>query len=140
MEEIYKGIKINLREEENTWECDIDKTARNRIKSTLPEARKRIDNFLDKEKEFNRYDVIAKEDFWGSFRKGTIVTVTSETEEIGSKYLWISYNGKRSKEPASKFCLNTEHNRVLLEEINFKLNAVISIQKEIEELKNKLTI
>lgn len=140
MEEIYRGVKITLQENDNTWLCDID-TNRNKIKSTLPEARKRIDNFLDKEKVFEKFDVILIENsiYGTTHKKGDVFIVTSEVMEYDSKYYWVNKDGKRSKELVSKFCRYTTNNRVLLQEIDSKLNTIDVLRKEIEIIKSKLT-
>lgn len=136
MEEIYKGIKIILREDTNDWECEIDPKSRNRVKDTLPAARKRVDDFLDKEKTFERFDVFFKHDSYYNNRLGEIATVTSESSEN----FWINFEGKRSLSMKSNFCKVTQQNLEIINKIKALKVMIERDKKEIESLNKLLTL
>lgn len=136
MEEIYKGVKITLREDTNDWECEIDPKSRNRVKDTLPAARKRIDDFLDKEKTFERFDVYYKNDNYYANRLGEIATVTSESGE----FFWINFEGKRSLSTKTNFCKNTPENLEIINKIKALKVQIERYKKEVDSLNKSLTL
>jgi len=132
----YMGFKISYSEEREVWSCEV--ASANYEKQTLKECKKRIDDFLKKEKSFERYP--AYNNPWGN---GLIqVDITSVCSD-DPKYYWaITKDGKNNRRKIRKdnlFQVNTENTNIV-NSINQIESNISKLQKEKKELFEKLVV
>jgi len=132
----YMGFEISYSEEREVWSCEV--TSAHYEKQTLKECKKMIDDFLKKEKSFERYPAYKK-----SWNDGLIqIDITSVCSDDPKYYWTITKDGKNNREKTRKdnlFQMNTENTNIINSINNIELD-ISKLGKEKKELFNKLVV
>ena len=135
----YMGFKISYSEEREVWSCKVASAILE--KQTLKECKKRIDDFLKKEKSFERYPVYCKSPYvWDG--ELIIVDVTSVCSDDPDYFWVVSKDGKNKRSKIRKnnlFQVNAENTNIV-NSINQIESNIFKLQKEKKELFNKLVV
>lgn len=134
----YKGIKVWYDDHFELWECELDRD-RNRMiqKKEIGELRKRIDEFVRKEKNFKRFEVIRLgTGFSSRSRRGEVLTVTSITDD--GEYWTTDSEGTRNKLFGSQIAMNIPENmgtiKMAIEEGTHHEAKLAEIEKMVDAL------
>lgn len=118
----YRGVEIVYLEDPNRWRFTAN--GRERSAESLVKAREAIDRALDdvkakKEKPWEPFDAIFNASTYNGSADYLKVKVTSVAEErsYSGPQVWISNNGKRSKEALSRLFKDCPENEALIAEM-----------------------
>jgi hypothetical protein len=132
----YMGFEISYREDREIWSCEV--ASAHYEKQTLKECKKKIDDFLKKEKSFERYPAYKK-----SWNAGLIqIDITSVCSDDPKYYWTITKDGKNNREKTRKdnlFQMNTENTNIVNSITQIELD-ISKLEKEKKELFNKLVV
>jgi hypothetical protein len=137
--ENYRDYEIVLLEEENKWRATIN--GRERTFDTLPKVRESIDRFEDEPKKVKKWEPFDayKRDGYGR-GEFVIVKVTSLAEkDYGSPQVWVSNDGKRSKEQAKYLYEASSANAAIVAEIQRLEGEISKLNSQKSEQAGKLT-
>jgi len=133
----YKGIKVWYNEGFEHWECELDRERRRTVqREKLADLRKRIDDFVKREKKFERFEAIRLGAGFGRSDRGEILIVTSVT--VDGEYWTINGKGDRSKKTASQIATNTPENMAIIQKAlndsERHRNEMALIEKQVDSL------
>jgi hypothetical protein len=138
---VYGGIEIEYLEDNNRWRFEL--RGRERTVDTLRLAKYAIDKPAPKDKSekpftpieayiYRQYDAV-------KFQRVTVTSVAETTRTSGEREVWISNNGKRSKEQASSLFLITATNDASIVSIYRLQNQIKALEAQILSLTRGLT-
>ena len=125
METEYLGYKIEYYEIDDEFRVNVDGIRK--TSKSIKELKKQIDNIINPKIKFKRVPCFFS-DLWSKFKPGFITSVAENN--YGASEVWtVDSKKQRSKRPVYNCFLDTDANRLKIEEYK-KIDAEINKLKE----------